>query len=163
MRWESTWFPRTVRRGCSTRRQAVGARTCPASAYGPSSGRPWREGMTSRVLGAVAIAVAFGATVSSLAEGTPARLPGVALGSTVLLYAERALALFAFVIAGLSVILQAARGRLPVEFSTSGLCYEAEAADDAAAAVANMQAQLEDLEATTAALAERLDAVARRP
>jgi hypothetical protein len=119
--------------------------------------------MKPRVLGMVAIAVAVGATFVSLAEGAPARLPGVALGSTVLLHAERALALFAVVIAGLSVVLQAARGRLPVEFSTSGLRYEADAADDAAAAVANLQAQLDDLEATTAALAERLDAVSRRP
>jgi hypothetical protein len=119
--------------------------------------------MKPRVLGIVAIAVAVGATLVSLVDGTPARLPGVALGSTVLLHAERALALFAVMIAALSVILQAARGRLPVEFSTSGLRYEAEAADNAAAAVADLQAQLDDLEATTAALAERLDALSRRP
>ena len=58
---------------------------------------------------------------------------------------------------------EAARGRLPVEFSTSGLRYEAEAADDMAAAVADLQAQFDDLEATTAVLAERLDAASRRP
>ena len=119
--------------------------------------------MNPRVLGGVALAVAVAAILVSLAEGTPERLPGVALGSTVLVHAERALALFAVVIAALSVVLQATRGRLPVEFSTSGLRYEAEAADDMAAAVADLQAQLDDLESTTAALAERLDAVSRRP
>ena len=119
--------------------------------------------MKPRVLGVVALAVAVGAIFVSLAERTPEGLPGVALGSTVLLHAERALALFAVVIAALSVVLQATRGRLPVEFSTSGLRYEAEAADDMAAAVADLQAQFDDLEATTAALAERLDAVSRRP
>jgi hypothetical protein len=118
--------------------------------------------MKPGALGIVATAVAIGGILVSLADGTPAPLPGVALGSTVLLHAERALALFAVVIAALSVILQAARGRLPVEFSTSGLRYEAEAADDAAAAVADLQAQFDDLEATTAALAGRLDAVSRR-
>lgn len=119
--------------------------------------------MKLHMLGMVAIAVAVGATLVSVLEGTPLRLPGVALGSTVLLHAERALALFAVLIAASSVVLQAARGRLPIEFSTSGLRYEAEAADDAAAAVAELQAQFDDLEATTAALAERLDAVSPRP
>ena len=119
--------------------------------------------MRSHVLGLVAITVAVGATLVSVLEGTPTQLPGVALGSTVLLHGERALALFAVAIAALSVVLQAARGRLPVEFSTSGLRYEAEAADDMAAAVADLQAQFDDLEATTAALAERLDAASRRP
>jgi hypothetical protein len=119
--------------------------------------------MKPHLLGIVAIAVAAGATLVSVIEGTPAQLPGVALGSTVLLHGERALALFAVVIAALSAVFQAARGRLPVEFSTSGLRYEAEAADDAAAAVAELQAQFDDLEATTAALAERLDALSPRP
>jgi hypothetical protein len=119
--------------------------------------------MKPHVLGIVAIAVAVGATLVSALGGTPAQLPGVALGSTVLLHGERALALFAVVIAALSVVLQAARGRLPVEFSTSGLRYEAEAVDDAAAAVSELQAQFDDLEAMTAALAERLDAVSPRP
>jgi hypothetical protein len=41
--------------------------------------------------------------------------------------------------------VQAARGRLPIELSTSGLRYEAEAADDAAAAAADLQEQLDDL------------------
>jgi hypothetical protein len=115
------------------------------------------------VLGIVAIAAAAGAILVTVVGGTPARLPGVALGSPVLLHVERALALFAVAIAALSVVLQAVRGRLPVEFSTSGLRYEAEAADDAAAAVADLQAQFDDLEATIAALAERLDALSLRP
>jgi hypothetical protein len=119
--------------------------------------------MKPRVLGVVALAVAVAAILVSLAEGIPDGLPGVALGSTVLLHAERALALFAVVIAALSVVRQATRGRLPIEFSTSGLRYEAEAADDMAAAVADLQAQIDDLETTTAALAERLDVLSRRP
>lgn len=118
--------------------------------------RPW-------LLGAAVIALAATAIVASLAEGTPARLPGVSLGSAVLLHAERVLALVAVVIAALSVVLRAARGRLPVELSTSGLRYEAEAADDAAAAVADLQEQFDDLEATIAALAEQLDALTHRP
>jgi hypothetical protein len=118
--------------------------------------RPW-------LVGAAVIALAVTAILASVAEGTPARLPGVSLGSAVLLHAERVLALVAVVIAGLSVVLRAARGRLPVELSTSGLRYEAAAADDAAAAVADLQEQLNDLETTIAALAEQLDALARRP
>ena len=118
--------------------------------------RPW-------LLGAAVTAVTATAIVSSIAEGTPARLPGVSLGSAVLLHAERVLALVVLVIAALSVGVRAARGRLPVELSTSGLRYEAEAADDAAAAVADLQEQFDDLEATIAALAEQLDALARRP
>jgi hypothetical protein len=119
--------------------------------------------MKPHALGIVAIAMAVGATLVSVFEGRPMQLPGVALGSTLLLHAERALALFAVLIAASSVVLQAARGRLPIEFSTSGLRYEAEAADNAAAAVAELQAQFDDLEATTAALAERLDALPPRP
>jgi hypothetical protein len=66
-------------------------------------------------------------------------------------------------VAMLSIGLQAARGRLPIELSTSGLRYEAEAADRAAAAVAELQAQYDDLLAVVDALADRLDAPQRRP
>ena len=99
----------------------------------------------------------------SVIEGTPRQLPGVALGSAVLLHAERALALLAVTVAALSILVQAARGRLPIELSTSGLRYEAEAADDAAAAVVDLQEQLDDLGRLVEALAERLDALAHRP
>ena len=119
--------------------------------------------MKHRILGAGVAALAAGAVVVSVLEGTPRELPAVALGSAVLLHAERALALFGVVVASLSVLVQAARGRLPVELSTSGLRYEAEAAEDAATAVADLQEQLDDLEATVAALADHLDTLTARP
>jgi hypothetical protein len=93
----------------------------------------------------------------------PAAPAGVALGSPVLLHAERALAMLAVLVAMLSIGLHAARGRLPIELSTSGLRYEAEAADRAAAAVAELQAQYDDLLAVVDALDDRLDAPQRRP
>jgi hypothetical protein len=115
------------------------------------------------VLG-VSVAVLVAAAVCvSVVEGTPRALPGVALGSPVLLHAERVLALVVIAIAAISVLVQAARGRLPVELSTTGLRYEAEAADDAAAAVAQLQDQFDDLVATVDALADRLDLPQRRP
>ena len=104
-----------------------------------------------------------GAVLVTLIEGTPRTLPGVALGSPVLLHAERALALVAVVIAVASVLAQAARGRLPIELSTSGLRYEAEAADDTAAAVTELQDQFDDLVAIVDALADRLDAQQPHP
>ena len=87
----------------------------------------------------------------------------MALDSPVLLHADRVLALVGVVIAALSVLAQAARGRLPVELSTSGLRYEAEAADEAAAAVAQLQEQFDGLVALVDALADRLDAPQRHP
>jgi hypothetical protein len=110
-----------------------------------------------------AAALAAGAVCVSVLEGTPDALPGVALGSVVLLHAERVLALIAVAIAAVSVLVYAARGRLPVELSTSGLRYEAEAADRAAAAVTQLQDQLDDLAAIVDALAGRLDDPPRRP
>ena len=108
---------------------------------------------------ALGVAGALVACVTvTLIEGRPRLLPGVALDSPVLLHAERALALFAAVIAIASIAAQAARGRLPVELSTSGLRYEAEAADRAAAAVAELQEQYDDLLAVVDALADRIDA-----
>ncbi|MDQ3721743.1 MAG: hypothetical protein M3376_01450 [Actinomycetota bacterium] len=109
------------------------------------------------------VTVAAVAIVVSAVEGVPHPVPGIALGSQVLLHAERALALLGIVIAAQSVLIQAARGRLPVELSTSGLRYEAEAADDAAAAVTELQEQLDDLQETVAALADQLDALPRHP
>src|SRR5215217_5566106 len=118
----------------------------------------------SRRLLSIAVAGALVACVTvTLIEGRPRQLPGVALDSAVLLHAERSLALFAVLVATLSVGVQAARGRLPVELSTSGLRYEAEAADRAAAAVAELQEQYDDLLAVVDALADRLDAPQRRP
>jgi hypothetical protein len=119
--------------------------------------------MTRRVLAAAAAAVLLACIATSLIEGRPRQLPGVALGSAVLLHAERSLAPVAVTVAALSIVGHAARGRLPIELSTSGLRYEAEAADDAAAAMAQLQAQLDDLVAIVDALAERLDAPPRHP
>jgi len=119
--------------------------------------------MSRRLLALAVVAGLAACVVVTLIEGTPSQLPGVALGSPVLLHAERVLALLAVVVALLSIGVQAARGRLPVELSTSGLRYEAEAADRAAAAVAELQEQYDDLVAVVDALADRLDAPQRRP
>jgi hypothetical protein len=110
------------------------------------------------MLGVSVAMLLLAAICVSVLEGVPRTLPGVALGSPVLLHAERALARVAVVIAAASVLVQAGRGRLPVELSTTVLRYEAEAADDAAAAVAELQAQFDDLVAIVDALADRLDA-----
>jgi len=108
-----------------------------------------------------ALAGGFAATtvavLVTIVEGTPGQVPGVALGSTILLHAERALALFAVTVAAASVVVQAARGRLPVELSTSGLRYEAEAADNTAAAMAELQEQFDELVEIVGTLTERLD------
>jgi hypothetical protein len=114
-------------------------------------------------LGPGVAALAVAALLVTVAEGTPDRLPGIALGSAVVLHAERALALFGIVLAALTVLAHAAHGRLPTDLSTSGLRYEAAAADDAAAAVGDLQRQLAHLEETVDALADRLDAVTRGP
>ena len=119
--------------------------------------------MNRRLLAPAVIGVLVACVTVTLIEGRPRQLPGVALDSPVLLHAERALALFAVVIAIVSIAVQAARGRLPVELSTSGLRYEAEAADRAAAAAAELQEQYDDLLAVVDALAGRLDAPQRRP
>ena len=118
--------------------------------------------MTRRALTGATLAV-IACVAVSLIEGTPRHLPGVALGSPVLLHAERALALLAVAIAAVSILVQAARGRLPIELSTSGLRYEAEAADDAAAAVAELQEQLDDLVAIVDALADDSTRPHQRP
>ena len=104
------------------------------------------------------LAVAPAALVASILEGTPARLAGVALGSPILLHAERALALLAVTVAAASIVVQAARGRLPVELSTSGLRYEAEAADNTAAAMTALQEQFDELVEIVGALSEQHDA-----
>jgi hypothetical protein len=52
---------------------------------------------------------------------------------------------------------------LPIELSTSGLRYETETADAAAAAVAGLQDQLDDLVAIFESLAERLHAPRPQP
>jgi hypothetical protein len=124
-----------------------------------SRGTPGRR----RLLGASLVALVAAAVCVSVVEGTPRALPGVALGSSVLLHAERALALVGVVIVAVSVLAQAARGRLPVELSTTGLRYDSEAVDNSAAAVAELQAQFDDLVATVDALADRLDVPPRRP
>jgi hypothetical protein len=119
--------------------------------------------MKRHVLAIAALAALAVCVTVTLIEGRPRHLPGVALGSPVLLHAERALALFAVTVAMLSIGLHAARGRLPIELSTSGLRYEAEAADRAAVAVAELQEQYDDLLAVVDAFADRLDAPQRRP
>lgn len=63
----------------------------------------------------------------------------------------------------LPVLAQATRGRLPTDVSASGLRYESDAADDVAAALADLQEQLDDLEATVDELADRVHAISRRP
>ncbi len=108
----------------------------------------------ARAGGVVATTVALLVTI---VEGTPGQLPGVALGSTILLHAERALALLAVTVAAAAIVVQAARGQLPVELSTSGLRYEAEAADNTAAAMAELQEQFDELVEIVGALTERLD------
>jgi len=118
---------------------------------------------TRGMLGAGVAVLLIAAICVSVLEGTPRTLPGVALGSPMLLHAERVLALVGVVIAALSVLAQAVRGRLPVELSTSGLRYEADAAEDAAAAVAELQDQFDDLAAIVDVLADRLDAPHPRP
>jgi hypothetical protein len=119
--------------------------------------------MRRRLVAGTVLALLVACVVATLIEGCPRRLPGVALGSPVLLHAERALALLAVIVAALSIGVQAARGRLPIELSTSGLRYEAEAADDAAAAVVQLQEQFDDLVAIVDELADRLDAPRARP
>jgi hypothetical protein len=109
------------------------------------------------------VALILASVAVTVGEGAPDHLPGVALGSPVLLHAERTLALVAVAIAVLSMLAQAARGRLPIELSTSGLRYEAEAAEDAATAAADLQEQVDDLSSTVLVIAERLDALSRRP
>lgn len=119
--------------------------------------------MSQRKLAAVVAVALVASLTATMVEGRPGHLPGVALGSTVLMHAERVLALMAVAVAVLSIGAQAARGRLPIEFSTSGLRYEAEAADDTARAVADLQSQLDELANVVLVIAERLDAIADRP
>ena len=83
------------------------------------------------LLGAAVIAVSATAICVSVAESTPARLPGDLLGLGRTAACGARLALVAVVVAALSVVVRATRARLPVELSTSGLRYEAEPADDA--------------------------------
>jgi hypothetical protein len=119
--------------------------------------------MTRRLLAVAATGALVACLAVSLLEGRPRHAPGVALGSAVLLHADRTLALLALTVAALSIVGHAARGRLPVELSTSGLRYEAEAVDDAAAAVTQLQEQFDDLVVIVDALAERLDAPPPHP
>lgn len=113
--------------------------------------------MTRRALIGAALTTMATVTATVL-EGTPGYLPGVAMGSPVLLHAERALALLAVTVAGMSILVQVTRGRLPIELSTSGLRYEAEAADNAAAAMAELQEQFDELVEIVGALSDQLDA-----
>jgi hypothetical protein len=119
--------------------------------------------MSRRLLAVAVACVLFACVAATLIEGRPRHLPGVALGSAVLLHAERVLGLLAVIVATLSIGVHAARGRLPIELSTSGLRYEAEAADRAAVAVAELQEQFDDLVAIVDALADRIDTAQRRP
>jgi hypothetical protein len=107
-----------------------------------------------------AVVLLITSTVVTTLEGTPGQMPGLALGSVVLLHAERVLALVVVTVAVLTVVVRAGSGHLPVELSTSGLRYEAEAADDTARAVADLQSQLDELANVVLVIAERLDAIA---
>jgi hypothetical protein len=112
---------------------------------------------------ASALALLIASTVVTVLEGEPGQLPGIALGSVVLLHAERVLALVAVSVAVLTIVVRAGRGRLPVELSTGGLRYEAEAAEDAARAVADLQSQFDELANVVLVIAERVDGIADRP
>jgi hypothetical protein len=116
-----------------------------------------------RTLVVCALALLVASTVVTLLEGPPRQIPALALGSVVLLHAERVLALVAVSVAVLTIVVRAGRGRLPVELSTSGLRYEAEAADDTARAVADLQTQLDELANVVLIMAERLDGISDRP
>jgi hypothetical protein len=118
--------------------------------------------VTRRALTGATLAVTACVAVTVI-EGSPRHLPGVALGSPVLLHGERALALLAVTVAAVSILVQGGRGRLPIELSTSGLRYEADAADEAAAAVAGLQEQFDELVVIVDAFAERLDRHHQRP
>jgi hypothetical protein len=145
-------------RRLAARRRARASRPPPSPRRRMTPSTTHQPDRTRRMLGVSVAMLLLAAICVSVLEGVPRTLPGVALGSPVLLHAERALALVAVVIAAASVLVQAGRGRLPVELSTTVLRYEAEAADDAAAAVAELQAQFDDLVAIVDALADRLDA-----
>ena len=103
-----------------------------------------------------------GALVVTLVEGSPARLPALALGSTVLLHALRAGALFAIMFVVVTVIARAATGRLPTQLSTSGIGYGAEETRATTTALAELQEQVDDQQATLDRLAEQLDALRAR-
>jgi hypothetical protein len=95
------------------------------------------------------------AVVTTLVEGTPQRLPAVALGSSVLLHALRAGALFAIGLAVATAAARAARGELPAQLSTAGLAYDS--AQLAAESSSDLQAEIDELAATVAELAARID------
>jgi hypothetical protein len=118
--------------------------------------------MTRRPLAVAATGVLVACVAISLIEGLPRHAPGVALRSAVLLHAERTLALLAVTVGAQHH--PASRARATADRAvTSGLRYEAEAADDAAAAVAQLQEQFDELVAIVDALADRLDAPPRHP
>jgi len=99
------------------------------------------------------------AVAISAIEGTPDRLPAVALDSTVLLHALRAGALFAVGFAVATVLARAGTGRLPTQLSTSGIGYDAEETRETTSALAELQKQVDDQQATLDRLAEQLDAL----
>jgi hypothetical protein len=116
-----------------------------------------------RPLVACALMLLVASTIVTMLEGPSAQIPALALGSVVLLHAERVLALVAISVAVLTIVVRAGSGRLPVELSTSGLRYEAEAAEDAAHAVADLQSQFDELASVVLVIAERLDGISDRP
>jgi hypothetical protein len=111
----------------------------------------------TRLLSLSLVLAAALTTATTLAEGAPARLPGVALGSPVLLHAERAAALFGILVALLSVLAQARRGRLPTQLSTGGLGYEGTGEAKATSAVDYVQSQLDRLDRVLDGIAKALD------
>jgi hypothetical protein len=111
-----------------------------------------------RYLGPLGLWLAAAVAIS-LIEGTPDRLPAVALGSTVLLHALRAGALFAIGFAVATVLTRAGAGRLPTVLGTSGIGYDAEETRVTTTALAELQEQVDDQQATLDGLAEQLDAL----
>lgn len=115
-----------------------------------------------RYLGPLALLL-VAVVLVTLFEGTPDRLPAVALGSTVLLHALRAGALFAIGFVVATVVVRAGAGRLPTQLSTSGIGYDVEETRETTAALAELQEQVDDQQATLNSLAEQLDALRANP
>lgn len=101
------------------------------------------------------------ASVTTMAEGAPTRLPSSALGSTVLLHGVRAGALFAIGLAVATVLAQASAGRLPTQVSTAGITYDP--IELVGASTAELQGELDGLKSAMSDMADRLDALESNP
>jgi hypothetical protein len=101
------------------------------------------------------------ATLATILEGAPTRLPGLALGSVALLHALRIAALFAIGVVIATVLVRASAGSLPTQLSTTGLSYEAEETSETLAALAELQLQVDRHDALMERIAIQLDTVRR--